>query len=369
MSGTTMNRRRHAGGASVRAVVVAGVLISIFVALRILAAFSWDPAAFLAFGTDAPHITAFAEDELGRDVPVRAAQGHDGKFFFVQAVDPLYLDPLIAETYLDRPTYRAQRMLYPITAAGLGLFPASWLPWTMLLTNVGSMVLGTYATARVAKRLGGSAWWGLAFTLNPGTLSELFIGGAGILAFALAMLAVAWVQESRWWPAAFAFAGAALSREALLLFVAGVALLVWRRHGFARGALISMVPGVTVVAWAVYLRMRLDSTDTLRQIQEFGWPFQGIVGAFPRWLDSPVDLIGAFVILATGTLVVWRSARRHSYVGWGASGYLLLAVVFSRQVWLRYFDISRAVVPLLTAYFLVSFVAPRSTYEASPPDR
>ena len=89
---------------------------------------------------------------------------------------------------LDRPLYRSQRMFYPLQAGGLGLFSAEGVVWGLLVVNVIAMGLGTWAVAVLAVEMGLSSWWGLAFLLNIGLVSELNIGGAGIVAAAAALV-------------------------------------------------------------------------------------------------------------------------------------------------------------------------------------
>ena len=92
-----------------------------------------DIAGLIKFGegVNARVITEHVEDVLGREVATVEAGGHDGKFFFLQALDPLYLEPTEHAALLDRPTYRAQRMLYPLLAGVGGLASPAVTLWTM----------------------------------------------------------------------------------------------------------------------------------------------------------------------------------------------------------------------------------------------
>ena len=80
--------------------------------------------------------------------------GHDGKFFFAQANDPLSLQPERHAAFLDGPLYRAQRMLFPLIAGGFGLFPPGVVVWSMLVTNLLAMGVGALLAARLAIRWG-----------------------------------------------------------------------------------------------------------------------------------------------------------------------------------------------------------------------
>src|SRR5690606_18499636 len=83
----------HAGprqGASI-AVGLIGLVIGAAVALNILAAYDWDTSVFIKFGARDTARQAYAERWLGPDIELAPNMGHDGKFFFMQAMDPFYL--------------------------------------------------------------------------------------------------------------------------------------------------------------------------------------------------------------------------------------------------------------------------------------
>lgn len=331
-----------------------GLLIAMAIAVHNLRASEWDPTLFVAFGEDATATLEYGRELLG-DVEVRRAQGHDGKFFFVQANDPLYLDPSTHAVNLDRPTYRAQRMLYPLLAGGLGLLDPGGVAWGMLVVNVLALGAGTWGTAVFARDEGWSPVWGLAFGLNIGMLSEMTIGGAGIVAFALAMWALVAVQRENHSWAAVAFAGAALAREAMVLMVFGAAAWWWIRHRRVVWRWIT-APLFCVLVWAVYLRVRLaDIPSDGPSIQEIGLPFVGFFDALGLWVGRPMSLATGLAVFAMLPLLTLRAIRSMRLLAWSAVGFVPLAIVFTRQVWFSYFDITRAVAPVLTAWVMVTF--------------
>ena len=347
----------HVGAAGLL-IAVAAFLFSLF------GSYGGDVTGVLTVGDEWTGIQRHAEQELGREIHTREGLGHDGAFFFLQALDPLYLEPEEHAAEIFRPVYRAQRMAYPMIAGAGGLTPASWLPWTMVLTNILAFGLGTAGTARLSRRMGGSPWWGLAFALNVGVLFELDISGAGVLAFAAAIWGTVALEEDEPRRAIPWFVLAVLAREVMFLYLAGVLLLRWWRTGklpFALGFWPALVAGL----WAVYIRLRLDPGDG---VQEFGIPLKGFIGAIPSWTDRPVDLVIviALIVVMGGLLV--RSIRTPTYIGWGALGFVLLAVLLSRQVWWRFFDITRATAPVITAYILVAFAADPQHDEREPAD-
>ncbi len=332
-----------------------GLAIGIALALRVLIPAGWDPTVLLAFGENSTVQNEYARSLLG-EIVTRPMEGHDGKYFFIQAVDPFYLEPWENAVALDRPRYRAQRMLYP-TLAGLGgVAPVAAIPWMMIGLSVLALGVGSWATAEITRRLGGPPWVGLAFALNMGLLSEFYIGGAGVVAFAFGVLGVLALERGRGSAGSVALAAAALTRGAMLLFAVGVAALLWRR-GHKRAAVASVtVPLIAVGGWWAYVAWRLGDLPPGPPVSPFDLvPFRGLVGALDGWIEDPFDLAFGVVLIVLMVAFAVRATVRPSYLGWGALAVLAMAPVLSVDVWQRYFDISRALAPVLTAYVVVLF--------------
>lgn len=330
------------------------IVISAALASRIMAQSEWDPTVFIGFGGESLKTRAYGEERLS-DIHFRPHQGHDGKFFFIQANDPLVLDPAVHAENLDRPLYRSQRMLYPLLAGLGGLLAPEQIVWSLLVVNLIFMGIGTWAVALLASHMGGSPWWGLAFVLNLGFVSELSIDGAGIASAALAFLAVLMVLRNRIPAAVALLALAALSREAMLIAAAGSAFWLWRMSRTRDAVAVFLGPITSVGLWAVYLRWQISFESGVDQVQELGLPFAGFFGAFRNWAGDPVDLmvgISMIVLMALFTRRVFASAH---LVGWAFLGFVPLGILFTQQVWGSWFDISRAIAPILTAYVLLSF--------------
>ena len=338
-------------------------LMTLFV-IRNLAASEWNPTVFLAIGAEVAPTRDYAVDLLGEDVNFRAGRGHDGKFFFAQANDPFLLAPDDHAAVLDRPVYRSQRVLFPLLAGVGGILPPWGVVWGMLTLSVISIAAGTFATALVAQGMGASAWWGLAFGLNIGVISELLVGGAGHLGLALMMFGVAALQRSSIGWSIAAMTGAVLAREVLLIGVAGVAFWLWRRSQPRWALLHVVVPSLAVIAWGAYVRARIGWMTGISEVEEIGLPFSGFIGAARLWPTSPYDMMVGVTIITILILFVRRFLVSPEWlVGYVAVGFVPVAVLLTRQVWFSYFDITRAVAPVITAFLLMAFAARPSGME------
>jgi hypothetical protein len=342
-----------------------GLAIWLAVALRVLIPSGMDPTIFIAFGEDAPVQTAYARELVG-DVDLRPGGGHDGKYFFAQANDPWYLEPVRNAAVLDRPVYRGQRMLFPMIAGGFGLFPPDVIVWSMLVTNLLAMALGTLLAAKLAASWGVSTWLGLAVPLNIGLLFELQIGGSGILAYTCCLGALSALVSDRTSLASALFAAAALSREVMVVFAMGVFILWWLDRRELPWRLV-ITPLVAMVVWDIYLEMRLAGVPGVGDgPKAFAPPFVGMLQAFRSWITRPSDLPLDLAILAVIVAFVPLALRSRMSIAWGALPFIALATILSVNVWREPFDLTRALAPIFTAAaFLVA--VPRGA-EAFPLD-
>jgi hypothetical protein len=257
-------------------------------------------------------------------------------------------------------------MLYPAAAGGVGLFPADVIVWAMIVLNVMSLVVGSVAVGAIAAKHGVSAWWGLSFVGSVGLLSELYIGGAGAMAFALACVGALAMENDRPGWAGALFAAAALTREVMLVFVASVVLFwILRRRSIPWQ--IGVPPVVAVVAWGVYLRLRLPPTPGVAQVREITLvPFSGLIEATTSGFASAADYLVMILFVCLIFLVPIRALRSDVYLTWGAAGFAVIAPFLTILVWQKSFDISRALAPLVTAYLVEFALARKRQRELAP---
>jgi hypothetical protein len=113
-----------------------------------------------------------------------------------------------------------------------------------------------------------------------------------------------------------------------------------------------------VGVWAVYLRLRLGWASGANEAGfAFEPPFVGLVKAIPAWFDSPLDMVAGVTVLLLLGAYLYRTLKSNALVGWAFIGFVPLAFVLSERVWIYYFDSTRAVAPLITAFVLMVFLA------------
>ena len=335
-------------------VAILGVTLSSVSIISLLSSIEWDASALLRVGADDSRITSFVEEQLDHVRPL-APLGHDGKFYFIQGHDPLLLQPDQAADLLDRPLYRSQRMLYPFLASLGGVLDGWGVVWGLIVVNLLAIAVGTWATSRLAVAVGASPWLGIAFAVNPGVVFELIIDGAGALGWALAVLGVWLIVDGKFAGAVVALVAAVLAREAMILVALGLAFRLWRTDHLRAMGVVAW-PAAAALLWGVWVRWQLGVPLMTFQSEEIGPPFVGLGGAISGWVEHPGrnPIFGAIVIVFL-LVAVMQAVRRPSFASYSVLGFVLLAPFLTRQVWLNYFDIGRAVAPVFTVFVLMVF--------------
>jgi len=338
-------------------VAAAGVVPALLVSWLMLHRNGYDPVIFLAFGIDAERQVASLLDVVQRPVPVLPGFGHDGRFFFLQAMDPLILDPDGPSSLLGWRHYRAQRIAYPFIASFGGLVPDAVLPWTLWITNLASIVVGTVATAAASIHRGGSRWIGLVFGINIAVIFEFGISSGGVVALAAAIAGVALLDRGHVRYAVLALVVAALAREQMVLFAFGMALAHWRTT--KRLPLVFLfVPG-SVVAWGTYVRWRLGPNQSAAEVAQLvGPPFRGLLDAVPSWSltdSSAMNFLMLACLIAAGTIVTRRALSSVDSLAWGTTATIILLIALNQVVWRQYFNIGRAAAVIFLAALVFAF--------------
>ncbi|HEX8977583.1 MAG TPA: hypothetical protein VF781_13825 [Solirubrobacteraceae bacterium] len=254
-------------------------------------------AGFLAGRGNPTVFVHFGSQYVGATHPPRGAvivrgSGYDGQYFWALARDPLLLHH---RTAAQVPSFRLQRIVYPALAYVLAAGRADALPWTLLAINVMTVLGLTAAFARYARGRGESGWWGLAVGLLPGLQFATLADLSGVLAVALTLGGLmAWERERRW-TASGLLATAALTREAMLLAVAAIAIEAiaqWWPRRRAPGALrrstqavwpVLALPATAFLTWQAYLHLR-QAPSALPPLSAFQWPVLSLMRQAGRLL-------------------------------------------------------------------------------------
>lgn len=226
------------------------ILALIYVGVT-LARYGGDPLAFALVGT-----------KYGRGDP-EGTPGYDGQFAYFIARDPLN-----GWRYCDAPSYRYQRILYPILAWALAWGRPDVVPWALIAINVAALAGGTYFTERLLAAHHVSRWYALAYGLYGGLVAGLRLDLTEPLAYGLVQAGLwAWKQRSRviggerpaigHWSLIVPMALAALAKETALLATTGLLLYLVLARRWREALTIGLAVGLPFALWQITLRVWL----------------------------------------------------------------------------------------------------------------
>lgn len=282
--------------------------------------------------------------------------GFDGQFYYRLALNPFTSRASEFGITLDAPSYRQQRILYPLLAWMLSLGNAHLVPIAMILINFVSLCTMGWIGGIYAQTLKRHAMWGIFLPMYPGFLFSLSRDLVEILEITLLLGSLTLIRRSKPIAATLLLALAVLTKETALLVAAAASLVylfeAWQRRG-ARSfrwhyfavplAVFCIWQAVLFYNWVV-LPVSAAGGNAL------GLPFAGPLGflrdvaalesSFQR--HTFVELV--FLITFTcGVLFHLRStaASLLEKVSWLL--FAALAVSLSRAVWVEDWSFFRAV--------------------------
>jgi len=260
-------------------------------------------------------------------------RSYDGQFFYFLA-----LDLVNARYYLDTPSYRYTKILYPLTARFLALGRSDLIPYTLILVNWLAMVGGTLAVAAWLRRRKVSPWFALIYGLYPGLFTAFQRDLTEPMAYALIALAVYLFDfggRRRVFWSGLVFSLAVLTRDKSAVFatIYGLALLLdgiaatkpadWVKRIVAsvpRAALLLGLAGIPMLLYKIFLHFWLGSAGFTPYEAA---PLAGVLTSLSLG-DRVVETLSVyFPALICGSLGVWALWKRL----WHAPIFLLLVSI------------------------------------------
>ena len=321
------------GGAQPRSKALAWVTVAFVFYALLISPFLilYGPAWFLHLGREFEPALDLARDKLGDDVVVPHVIGHDGKSFWVLARDPLLTEGKALAHLLDRPTFRAQRIAYPLLASPWYLGGETMLLWGLIASNLIAVAVGTWTSIYLVRDLGAPARASLAFILSPAVVvSVLFDLSDALLLTALLSTLLFWLRrEGR--KACAAATVAVLAKEVAILLLIPVALFA-RRMPIRDRLFLVAIPGLTGVLWNLYARWQFGlSTDPS---ESFAAPFSAYVRLVEEGIaaNAWMSIAAGLLLVPLGILIIARWVWRRTILMSASLGIGLLIPFLSLAI-------------------------------------
>ncbi|HEY0158884.1 MAG TPA: hypothetical protein VGF28_16490 [Thermoanaerobaculia bacterium] len=292
--------------------------------------------------------------------------GYDGMMFYRLALDPFTREQEAYGIKLDEPSYRQQRILYPLILWVLSLGNPERVPLLMPLVNLLGIAVMAAAAGALAMHYGLAPFWGLFFPLYPGFIVTFSRDTSEIAAWAFASCAMWTFAAQRWKLCTLLLCCAMLTRETTLLLAIGIGLVWLFRRNVPPATFV--IPGALYAAWQAFLGWWWQQVPLLAGTPDRTIPFSGYVDTFiaassRRTAMDRIQFMECIFwpLLVAIVIAVWRRSRAHSEwrAAWG--GAFLLAALLAHDVWGEHYAYMRALTELFALSVAIVFGAGRGT--------
>jgi hypothetical protein len=217
---------------------------------------------FILIGQDFAHPA-----QLPAGMPLRAATGYDGQFYYRLAINPLNFHQTAYGITIDA-AYRFMRIGYPAVTWFASFGQSSLVPYMLVAVNVAAIGALGYIGGRFARQGGRHAAWGLLLPGYFGLVTSLCRDTAEPVAAAAMLAGLLAVRARRRRVAASLLAFGALTRETVMVLVAAIAIV--RVVGFVRGRyrpgrddIVWVLPAAVFAVWELLVFLYTGSVPML----------------------------------------------------------------------------------------------------------
>jgi len=315
---------------------VAGLLVlllyTVFVA-GMLAAQDWDPSTFIQAGD------AFANPEAVPDHlhVIPNSMGYDGQFYYRLALKPFSRQRTAFGLTLDMPSYRQQRLLYPLLAHLLAFGKVAWVPWSLIAINLFALGMAGFMAGRLSQALGRHALWGLSVVLYGGLAISLFLDLVEIVEICFLLGALDSLVRGHRIQAAVLLCLAMLAKETALGLALGAAVSVgWDllHRRCPKDWLLFVLPWATYFLLQSWLTIRWPQPGLTRSaisanvgfhITPAYFLYYSLRNPSPLRIFEVMELLGVFSVFGLAAVVRRSELPRSANIAW--LGYACLALV------------------------------------------
>lgn len=285
-------------------------LVVLFYVLLTLSRHNWDPMSFVIVG-------GVFDPQIPND-----SLGYDGQFAYQIARRPLE-----GWRYTDVPSYRYQRILYPLAARLLSLGIPALVPWSLILINLVALPVGTALTEAILVRHDTARWYALTYGLHVGLLMPVRLDLTEPLAYLLVQAGVLAFSKDHRQVSGLAFALSALTREVTLLFPLGYFCYLLSQRRWRPALTWVSIPVLPFLGWQTALRLWLGEWG-VGSGGALSTPFEWV--PFRGWWRMAFYDVQAFVLMS---LLIVPLALAPALLSFSAAGLSLVKGKGSPAAW------------------------------------
>lgn len=197
--------------------------------------------------------------------------GYDGQAYYYAASDPF-----IKTNFHRIDLKKYQRFLYPFLAYILAFGNDALLPWTLLIVNIISILVGTLFLSIILKKHNVSIWYALIYSFGIGNTVAFQYNLTTPLFLCLILMGIYFYEEKKIVSTALFFSLALITREttALIILVFLMYEFFKKRYKNSFVIILSFIPFILL---QFFLYQRLGKIPLLGSSGHLTLPFAGII--------------------------------------------------------------------------------------------
>lgn len=344
--------------------VIVGAIALVFVTLRLLVAADGDISRFVVAGsafTDAAQVQPAIR-------VIDGSAGYDGQFYWRLATNPTELNVAANHGVRFDAEFRATRIGYPAIAWTLSLGQASWVKWSLVVSNILGMAAIAWSGARIARSRGRRPLVGLALASSSGLVFSISRDLCEVTMVAGLTAGVALMARRQYAWASLCWMVACLAHEQALLCVIpfGAYRLVEMIRRRERLPAAQDLPWIASLAtfglWQLICLAVIGKVSVLTSKSNVGIPFKGLFEQSKDWLLNGIGPVEAIIVpqvalLVTLVVLAFRSVKNlqadDRWLSWVLVVAALLTASLSNYVWDGPADLRHFVVLSTIAWLVI----------------
>jgi len=316
-----------------------------FISLALLK-YNFDFSRFIGIGD------AFVvKENLAKNISYfEDSYGYDGEFYFRLALNPFTNKVEDYGIILDVPSYRHQRIMYPILVWIFSLGNIQLVPFMMLFINFVALCVITILGSYFARLLNLSSFWGVLFTLYPGFLYSLSSSLSEIVQTCFLLGALIMLKKQKNLFAAVFLSFAVLTRETSLVIPLFLLFSKKRKYMFIPVLSYFLFQFILLYVWGAF--------SFSSKASAFGLPFFGL-GSFVfnqlTTSHSPKVYflqLGYFVVFSLSIFWASKFLETIKYIKPIFFIYGFLGLCFSSLIWVE----DKAFLRALNEFYLLGII-------------
>jgi len=288
-------------------IFVIGVFYLVY-AFLFLAKFNYNPSGTISISEN--HIHEYDGDLPANLVVQKNSDGYDGQFYYMIALD-------VFSEAKYRMSYRYQRILYPALAHLLSFGNINFIPWSLLILNIFSVVCGAYILLLIINKYNADIRLSYLYAFNCGYLICILRDLSEPVMLLFILLFVYCYENKKTLLACAFLTCAVFTKEAtLLLIVSLLFYLLLKRE--LRQLFIYSIPLFAYSIWQGFLNVAYPDLPVLESFGQLSYPMVGILQylinlPFPRSIKDIYTyyyVLPVLCFVAIQALVILKTRKK-----------------------------------------------------------